>query len=423
MNFVTEKLSQTYHLERCPSDGSHLLNGEKNEPLWHKLVDDHLLLNMEFSLLCQQIRDNLFLASANKNTIDRETLKEQLQAACYFAEILEGLYDGNRLNVPREVRRLQNQRRMYLHILNKDTSENLLKIGLSLVDKIRENTFRSNLYRLLVVRSRGFLDAIRTAGLGSLEYVEFVAVINKYAIPFFRWLAWIFFLPRLFVNLFTLFKNTFYTSNMSREHLDLGYFERFLTQFKRRWFHLGNDVVWVAVGLLNCFLLIGALLPIATYVAFAAFIYDVVLAVIALSIEMYRLMHLKNHYAQMNPTAEINQYQDYINDRILFEAVRLSLNIVSTSVIVLAAFLALPLFASITFMPLIGATLLVVISLAAFFTNMLINEWRPKEVLDDKEVAMLSSKIGFFARKKQEPAATSLDETYDSSTSAISTNI
>lgn len=410
MNFVIEKLSQTYHLERCSSDGSRPIHGEKNTPLWHKLVDDHLLLNVEFSLLCQQIRDNLFLASEDEQAINPDSLKEQLQAACYFAEILECLYDDNHLNVPREVKRLQNQRRMYQRILKAKESENSLQIGLSLINLIREKTFRFNLYRLLVVRTRGFLDAIHLAKLGSLEYGEFISVVNKYAIPFFRWLAWLFFLPRLLSNWFALVKNTFYTANMSPELLELGYLERCLSQFKRRWFHIGNDMVWVTVGLLNCFLFIGALLPIAAYVAFAAFIYDVGLAVIALSIEMYRLHSLKTYYAQLEQTPEVQQYQDYINNQMLFEGVRLGINIISTSAIVVAAFLALPLFAHIPIMALVGAALLVVISLAAFFTTMLINEWRPKEVLDDKEIEMLAPKIGFFAPKKQEPSMTFGDE-------------
>jgi hypothetical protein len=61
--------------------------------------------------------------------------------------------------------------------------------------------------------------------------------------------------------------------------------------------------------------------------------------------------------------------------------------------------------------PLTGAACLVVISLAAFIVSALINKYRPKDSMDDKEVESLQSKIGFFAQNKKEPALLSLDNT------------
>jgi len=412
MNLVIEKLYTTYD-SKCDQEGTLSLVLCEKKLSWHKLVDDHLLLTLEYSLLCQQIRDN--------NTTDITNLIQQVEAAYFLGKLLEAIYNETHLNVPREVARLGNHRKAYQQLLPSHKTEYLNSIFntlsvekkleektfwanlyvLSLADWIREKTFRSNLFRLFAVRFRRFLDTIRLAELGSVTFGNFTEAINRYAIPFFTWFAWIFFLPRFLISCVVLFKNTFYTENMSEEQRALGYFERFVTQVKRRWFHLGNDSVWIFVGLLNCFILTGTLSPIGTALALAAFLYDVVLAMINLSIEMYRLHLLKNQYKQMKQTPQIIQQLDYIDERILFEAKRLGITLLSTMFIVLAASLALPVFASVPIIPLIGAILLVLISLGAFATNALVNKYRPKDTIDDKTVECLQNKIGFFAQNKQ----------------------
>lgn len=431
MNPIIQKLQSNY--PELPWDKANLVWDDtdllKDRGVLSKLVDDHLLLSMDFSVLCRQITEQLH--TINEDDVDAlKALKTQLVAASCFATILERLYDKCHLNVPSEVRRLRAQKQCYDQLLfpNKrdyfnceepdlSSTESEMAVitillhrwllfknwllALSIVQWVRNTTFRSNLYRLFLARSRRFLDTIQLANLGSKYFSQFTEIMNRYAVPFFTWFAWIFFLPRLLVSGWVLFKNTFYTEGMSEEQRALGYLARFCAQFKRRWFHLGNDVVWVAVGLLNCFLLTGALAPIGAYLTVAAFAYDVILALVNISTELYRLTCLKDQYKKMGQTPEVIGHLKALDERIEFETFRLGINVLSTIAIMLSASLGLPLFASMPLFPLVGALFLVVISLIAFVSNEVVEECRPKDSLTEKELEPLQSKLGFFAQNKQ----------------------
>lgn len=395
------------------------------EDVWVKLADNHLGLTLDFSLLCRQIRERIRVINAQKSE-DLETLKTQLKDAIIIARVLEQLYDKKHLNVPRELKRIQSLRNTYSQILSpvKVKKTDLVEV-LSLkqqllswlfntfsVQAVRNLIFETNLYRLLSVRSRRFLEMIDLARLGSKNYGKVIATLNVYALPFFAWLAWLFFIPRATVNYFVLLKNTFYTVDMSEEQLALGYWLRFINQFKRRWFHLANDTLWFSVGLINCFLLVGPLLPISAYLTLAAFIFDVVLASINCAIELRRLTSLREQYEAMEQTPDRRRHLAAIDERLDFEIFRLSVHVLSTIAIALGASLALPFFASIPVIPLVGAIILVVISIVAFYINAEVEKFRPKDTVDEIELEPLQAKLGFFAQGKNAEPEISFSDSF-----------
>lgn len=414
MNLLIKKL-QTDYPELLLSNDAALLdwsNVKNIETLWPRLISDHLVLTVDYSVLCHQIRENILFVGNESNSIDdieslEKKLREQVKAASLFAQLLERIYDAQHLDVPRELLRLRTHRKAYQKLLDPNNTEQFppIDIGPSLIQKVRDLTFDSNFFRLFFIRTRRFLDMIHLAGLGSLSYGQFMAVINKYAMPIVIGLGCVFFLPRLFVNSSALYLNTFTTSFMSEEQCNLGWMNRFAAQMQRRWFHLGNDAVWISVGLTICFLLVGSLAPIAVYLTLAAFIYDVGLAILNVSIELYRLHRLKSQYIQMGNTPEIQSHLKHLDERMSFEASRVGVHLLSTIVIVCASTLALPVFAGMPIIPLIGAILMVLITALVVTAAVVFDHCRPKDHVDEmdmeKAVDRLSSKIGFFAVKKQ----------------------
>lgn len=376
---------------------------------YREIIPSHLILNMEYSLLGQQIRINLL----GERLVPKQQLVEQLISAIFLAELLEEVYK-NYLIVPREVERLRTQKKLYREILIElkhpppkpcDKNEPIT-VGSSLSQQVRQRTLDVNLYRLLLVRSKRALDLIAALDCSADWYRHIMRDLGRCTDPFLPHLAFLFYAPRLAVNLGLLMKHLLPGSWMEQPEKDLGWQVRLQSQLLRRWFELGNDIAWVGLGYVNGYLLTGAYAPVAAYLSIAFFGYDVALAAIRAYIELNRVYEMRRQYQQMfdcieneAEREEISQQLRVLNQQINFELLRFISHVTTTTGIFLAMGCGAPFFATTPAIALAGAICLVVICLINFALVPVINQQRPRDIIEIPEGGI--KKLGFFATKEQ----------------------
>jgi hypothetical protein len=257
-----------------------------------------------------------------------------------------------------------------------------------------------------VTRAKRVLNFLDLVGTGSATYSQFVSTMDQYTNSFFAYIAWCFFIPRLSVNLFLILKHTIPWPWMDEKEKALDWTVRFQAQLQRHWFELGNDLVWVSVGLINCFILTGILAPVSVYFTLFAFAFDVANSSLRAHIELNRLYKLDSEYKILLQSADseesrkaIKDYQNYLHHRIQFEQLRLGLNLAAAIAIFLAMCLAIPVLAVNPVLPFIGAILLIVIWAATFVLTRSLEQYRPP---DNVEKPSGIAQLGFFARKSED---------------------
>ncbi|MDP3267919.1 MAG: hypothetical protein Q8M40_02610 [Legionella sp.] len=365
------------------------------------------LLTMEFNILCNQINHNLKYPAG----VSVEELTQRLNAGLILTQLLEYIH-LHYLTVPREVIRFHQQFELFNSLFNElnptiilsNSHKVHLKTRVSLSHEIRNRTAAVNWYRLFLTRSKRVLNFLDLVVTGSPTLRMVVEVVDKYTNPAFAFLSWTYFVPRLTINLFVLFKHMIPGYWMNAEEKQLQWFIRAGAQIQRRWFELANDSVWFTVGLLNCFVLTGVLAPTAIYVTISAFAYDVLISGIRAYVELKRLNDILEGYSNLlsgnDDSESVNQIMDYkrfVKHRIEFEKLRLSLHFTGTAAIFFAMCFALPTLAINPVFPLIGAVFLLMIWAVTFTLTIKLEQYRPKESVDGP---INFTKNSFFARGK-----------------------
>lgn len=150
--------------------------------------------------------------------------------------------------------------------------------------RIRANTRDWNWARLFFIRLKRVFDALAPLIKSLNTYQVFIKFIDQLN-PILSYVAWIYYVPRLLVNLFLFVKHSVPGPWMSVEAKQLG-FARVKEEWSRRWFETLNDAVWCLVGVMNCFVLSsphGMLLIVALYA------FDVLMALANAQ------LHIKKH--------------------------------------------------------------------------------------------------------------------------------
>ncbi|BCA93894.1 hypothetical protein TUM19329_02550 [Legionella antarctica] len=378
---------------------------------YSKIVTNHLMLNLEYSILCTQLRHSFSFPEQ----ISRDQVIEQLTAALMLAELLEHVY-LRYLIVPREAARLRRHQEVYRSLLT-DMGEYsftpqpiaCINVGLSLSQKVREETALLNWVRLLLTRMKRVLNLLDKVGTGSETYRRFVGLLDKYTNPFFAYMTWCFFLPRFLTNLIVISKHTPAWPWMEDEEKELDWWTRLVAQLKRRWFDLGNDSVWITIGLLNCFVFVGVWAPVAVYASLFAFAFDVVNCSVRAYIELNRIVKLQDEYRQLlqqeqNPEniKAIKDYQHFITLRLEYEKMRLGLAVANQMAVFTVMCFAIPLLVTNPVIPLIGALLLIAIWVVCYSLTQFVETYRPNDTVEKpSNIATL----GFFAAKPKEASA------------------
>jgi len=361
----------------------------QNIEFFRKGILRHSLLTLEYSVLCTQLMHDY------QQGMDEEHFTNHLVCALMMAEYLTYLYRFY-LNVPREVERLQTEQKVYRSLLEKRgyvfSALDFVEIEAdSFSQRVRSLTIMFNVPRLFSGRIKRVLEMSAPFVRHMDTYSHFIKDLNKVAKPFFGYMAWIFFLPRLLVNLFLLLKHLIPGSWwMDEKEIKLGWLYRLQAQLQRRWFELANDSVWLVAGLLACFVWTGPLAVIGVYINAVLYVYDVGTAAVRAAIEINRLKKLAEEYELMYHNAneddrkQIANFQKHLARRIAYEQKKLLLSVINTSVLAIAIMTTLPFAAVNPLIPLIGAVALVLITILAFAALKWLESQKPID------------KIGFF---------------------------
>lgn len=188
----------------------------------------------------------------------------------------------------------------------------------------KEVAFFWNWLRLCLVRVRKVLNTLLPFLEKQAGFLQLVTFINKYTDKLFPYLAWIFFIPRLVVDLSLLAKGTARNFFKNKVEYKLDTSILFLAHLLRRWSRIGNDAVWMIAGILNCFILgpafpifvfMAVAFPVSVFITAALYFYDLLLTCIGAMIDLFRLSKLKEAYAN-KANSVLNEYSSYENKRI-----------------------------------------------------------------------------------------------------------
>lgn len=392
----------------------------KDAIFFEYLVRHHGQICLEYHILCTQLAHDL-----KAKDVKISDVSQQLEAALVMAELLEQVY-RDYLIIPREVISNRREQEIYRQLLALDgyqfpDQDKYLKIKTSSSSPsktIRDLTVSTNWPRLLILRTRRLLISIIPLVRGFDVYGRWIGameVTTNFVVPY---LAWIFFLPRLLTNLFLLGKHLIAGSWMQKPESDLGWRLRLKAQMDRRWFEIGNDAAWFTGGLVNCFVLIGVLGPSALFLSLALQVYDVVLAAIRFHLEISSMEKLEREYKWFIFTTPVtdpsyekaNDYLIYLHERIHYEKKRLSISIINNCVLVVSLSLTLGIVAFTPIMPLVGAVLAVMMTIACYVAAKCIDQQKPKPMETIKKFAhdhqTAIDKLGFF-RENTPPSPSS----------------
>tara|TARA_B110000879_G_C11143362_1_gene501324 strand:- start:70 stop:1623 length:1554 start_codon:yes stop_codon:yes gene_type:complete len=131
----------------------------------------------------------------------------------------------------------------------KESSDQIQDISIDSI--VRFVTAETNWYRLFMIRLKRLFTNIMPL-IKSLNYQWFIDEINRIN-PILSYVAWLFYVPRLTANLYSLILHTLPGFWMEDEEKAISFINRWDMHWGRLWFELLNDAVWLAVGLACCF--------------------------------------------------------------------------------------------------------------------------------------------------------------------------
>lgn len=348
-------------------------------------------LNLEYDVLKVQL---------NQSLTDKEPniplLKRQLMAALAYSEVLEHAnwlthdhYAQKGLNCEQAIYHFY-LRKMGIHFFySKDAIVHAYEHSLS--DNVRGTTALTNWPRLMVVRIKRILDTMVPLMKSMPSFCWMVDVIDAVANPIFAYLSWLFYAPRLCINTFNILKNTIPSPFMYDHQKQLPWTTRLSVQWQKLWFEWMNDAVWMTVGLVNCFVLVGALAPAAIYLTVSLYIFDVLLAAVRAHIEINRFHTIRKDYETMmfaedNHTRaqeELRVYRAFLDEHIHYEKQRLYLSVATTSALFIGMCFALPMLAISPIIPLIGACFVVATCITTYWIGKNIERAKPTSTLKE----------------------------------------
>ncbi|WP_133130689.1 hypothetical protein [Legionella yabuuchiae] len=332
------------------------------------------VLSLEYNLICTQLAHDFIQGKA------KPAICAQVEVALALAELLE-ILNRDYLDVPREIMRLQQEQKLFKEFLVQHgyqfptpSLHVSLNPGWNIDRRTHNTTVELNWLRLMTIRIRRLLVVIAPMTAELSTYRRWVVQFDRFLNPFLLHLAWLFFTPRLLVNLTMMLKHVIPGHWMSDQEKALGWEARLLAEWKKRWFELGNDTLWLISGIINCFILTGALAPFAIYVSVALQGFDVMLACMRMIHESSRFNRLYKHYETLlkddklsyEQREEITTYLRHLQQKMSHEQQRLWLGIINTSVLLGAIILAIPLFGLNPLIPLIGAAIAVSMTIASY---------------------------------------------------------
>ena len=392
------------------------------------LVINHQSLDIEYRVYCSQLARDLLRKDASE-------IPKQIETALMMAELLEYIYQYY-LYAPERVARFRQEQNVYRNWMvtqgyqfsSNDQSRGVTLQGQlsifkkndtvpsSISEDISEYTGIANFLRNFITRLRRLLLATTPLASEFNRYRTWIGLMDGVLAPVLSYAGWMFFVPRTAMNLFLTAKHLIPGTWMSDEEQSLDLKTRFGAQMALHWVELGNDIVWMSLSLLNCFVLTGALAPVGFYASAGLLAYDVGLAALRVHIEIGRLQKLEEDYKRMldGPDLsaverqQVNSYLIHLQDRITYEQKRLYIHVVNTSVLFLSFLLAFPYFAFNPVIPVIGAVLAVLVTIACYVSVQVVAKQKPVDIVAIIPVPKKSPSItshGFFRLIPDDPSS------------------
>jgi hypothetical protein len=370
-----------------------------DDVLLNQLLKQHLQMEFAYSVLTTELAYELkHQMSLHSSYQSKEQFKKKLEKALLLAQLLKSLYELY-LVVPCDAQSLTNDILIYKSLLeglgvDSPRLDNEKRQKVSAVSRIVRNTTSStNWSRLFAIRLKRVFDTISPLIKSFESYQKAISFLDKVADPVISYLSWVFYLPRLLINVSLLLKHLIPGFWMDEHERKLHWQIRLRAQWSRRWFELCNDFVWMSVGLVNCFLLTGIFAASGVYLTVVLYTFDVILALIKFSLETSKynqllsecdekIVHLQSQEQIKDNAAlmRLESYRHHLHIRIKYEKQKLLLSVATTFALLGAMVFALPLFYAIPVVPLIGASLVVIICLTSYWIGRRIEKSKPEEL-------------------------------------------
>ena len=386
-------------------------------------------MDFAYSVLCQEIAYDLKYQKSLQVSFDsKEHFKKKLEKALYLANLLKTLNELY-LAVPCDAEKLSKDIVVYQYLLKElgvdspTLAQKRRQQFPAITRIIRNTTSNTNWSRLFVIRVKRLFDTVSPLIKSFQAYQKAIEIVDGFADPVIRYLAWVFYVPRFSINTFLILKHVVPGFWMDEHEKKLSWSTRLSAQWSRRWFEWCNDFVWMNVGLINCFWLTGVLAPFAAYLTVALYSFDMALSIIRYRIEISKYGKLldecndkiasykaEKKTDDLTALARLESYRNHLIKRISYEKQKLALSIITTSALLIAMLFAMPMFYSIPIIPMIGATLVVAICLTSFIIGKVIDAKKPdtsiqlmkKSELDTQEKpAIKHNEFVFFSNQNK----------------------
>lgn len=382
------------------------------------MLQEGYVLAIEYELLCAQLS-----LMVRENPSNPENLPS-IRRALLFARLFE--WSSQTLNLTwLDNLRLQNDIRLLREwlrlngILLVENSECSLELASQkgYEQIIQSETQAWNFTRQILQRARRLLVVAGYFFSDIESYKNTIQCLDYVAKPIISYLTWLFFLPRLVLNSYLCAKHVIPGFWMQQQEKDLGVLSRLSLQLQQHGFEFVNDAMWVGVGLLNGFVLIGAWSPLALYASIALQSVDVLMRSIKMHLRLSPLERAVSQYQNLlrkeGISAEEKQsiatHLAKLSERMQYEQKQLLLSVVGSAIILASLLIALPVLAIHPLIPLIGATSAVLSSFVYYFMNESQKQTKPLSQLQPfdhpPQQTCLIKRFGLFSTldNRQEP--------------------
>lgn len=182
------------------------------------------------------------------------------------------------------------------------------------------------------------------------------------------YLNWIFFIPRISLNLSLLYHHLWNDTKLYPLERNLDRLTRFRVHWTRFWFEVFVDFYWIIISLKNCFGVAGgAFSPLGIYLGLLVQALDLICGVMRAGMELYRLYKMSVDLEHLDPNLS---FKKDVDQRFRFEVYALGYTIFHFSILTLSMCLFLPAVTSVsTLWPVVGAVCGVLMTVLTFYVN------------------------------------------------------
>lgn len=303
-----------HFLEQLPS---------KDDAFFVALIVNHPLILLEYKTQCAHIVNLI-----NQEPLNFKAIIHATEDTLIMAEVLDQIF--SRFDEKSDLSSLRSEKEVFQAI---NRRYNLLK-----PPQIWDPTLNQFNPQFSLILNHSFIPwqifsrtrrLILSAPLLN-ELIELRTWIEPFEIiidPIYLHLNWIFFVPRLTVNLALIFKHVIPNLLMSQTDGGLPWRTQLHIQLhiNQRWKELIYDFVWLIGNLINCFLLTGIWLPAEVYLTIGLQLFDLLFTCICVSIKLSQLCEIEkqclifsennianSHYCALQQQIALEKKLDYI---------------------------------------------------------------------------------------------------------------